>query len=100
MVKGKVLWAFIKSVGTPMLLITLASVYFAIAYRSSSPVFLFFWFKLIVDALLFYFWMQFRGQEIFYYYNLGFRRRVLFAATAILDLGIFTLLHIIINIWR
>lgn len=99
MAKIGALWTFIKSVGLPMLILTLANVYLVIANRSASPVFLFFWVKIIVDALLFYFWFNFRGHEIFYYYNLGIRKRMLFGVATIVDLTLFLILHLFILSW-
>lgn len=99
MAKLKVLWTFVKSVGLPMLILTLTSVYLVIEFRSSSPVFIFFWVKLLVNALLFYFWYNFRGHELFYYYNLGIRKRVLFSVATLLDMTLFLFLHFIISLW-
>lgn len=99
MVKYYALWTFIKSVGLPMLILTLASVYLVIENQSASPVFIFFWIKIIVDALLFYFWFNFRGHEIYYYYNLGIRKRLLFSFATIVDLTLFLILHLFILSW-
>jgi hypothetical protein len=99
MVKITILWAFIKQIGIPMLLITLASLYARITNLTDFPVPIFFWFKLLVDAVIFFFWIQLRANEIYYYYNLGIRKRFLFTAATIADITVFVILHLIASIW-
>lgn len=83
-----------------MLVITCGSIFMVVQYQSTSPLFLFFWIKVIADALIFFLWHNLRGQQLYYYYNLGIRKRLLFSFALAVDLFSFIFIHLLLSIWR
>jgi hypothetical protein len=82
-----------------MFIVTAVCSYICIVNHTTIPVFLFFWFKIIVDILLFYLWYNLRPYQLYYYYNLGLRKRVLFSSAVAIDLFVFIVVQIPVVLW-
>lgn len=48
-----------------------------------------FWFKLGVNAMIYYFISDYKQKEFYYYQNMGVSRTILWASTAIIDITVF-----------
>ncbi len=81
-------YTFYKNFFLLSFLITLVCL--AVIVKSEFSFFqIMFWFKLGVNAMIYYFISDYKQKEFYYYQNLGVSRTVLWASTAIIDMTVF-----------
>lgn len=99
LLKLRVLISFLKGIGLPMLLMTLACAALYVQYRTTTPIILFFLFKIMADVLIMLLWYNRYEAQLYYYYNLGIRKRALISFTLLTDLLSFVFLHLLLISW-